>query len=249
MEMSRQQQALVRSLYTRHGRKKHGMCVCEGMRAAGELFARRPELLEFTLVTAEAAAKLTIPGRVFTATDAQFAALAATVNSQGIIAVARMPEPASGCPADPFLLALDRIGDPGNFGTICRTARAAGLAELWYTAGSVDPFGDKAIRSALGAQFAMNLRGFDGLDELKRAAAAYGYGPVYLSDPHEGEDCFTAEGVFNRTVIVIGSESAGVGELAGAPRLTIPMPGKFESLNAAQAATILIFEYVRRSRR
>ena len=214
----------------------------------GELFSARPDLVEFTVCTEECAGKLQIPGECFIVSPERIDELSATVHSQGFLCVARVPEepvPDSPC-RDRFILALDRIGDPGNFGTICRTARAAGLTELWLTRGTVDPYGDKAVRSALGAQFSMQLRSFENLESLRRCAAAIGFGPVFLTDPHQGESCFRAEGLYNHTVVVIGCESTGVGELAGAPRIMIPMPGRFESLNAAQAATIFIFEYVRR---
>ncbi len=248
VEPTRAQCALLKSLYTRHGRKKSARCVCEGLRAVGELFAARPDLVEFTVCTGECAEKLSIPGNCFVVSPEKIEELSGTVHSQGILSVARVPdEPAPETPCgDRFVLALDRIGDPGNFGTICRTARAAGLTELWLTRGTVDPYGDKAVRAALGAQFSMKLRSFENLESLRRSAAAIGFGPVFLTDPHQGESCFQAAGLYDRTVLVIGCESTGVGELAGAPRVMIPMPGHFESLNAAQAATIFIFEYVRR---
>ena len=88
------------------------------------------------------------------------------------LAVAETPPEAGSTdvPQEPFLLALDGVGDPGNFGTICRTLRAAGLSELWYTKGSIDPYGDKAVRSALGAQFSLKLRSFEDLAGLSGAA-------------------------------------------------------------------------------
>ena len=129
---------------------------------------------------------------------------------------------------------------------ICRTAKASGLQELWLTAGSVDPYGDKAIRSALGAQFSMKIRFFPDLDRLAEAAAAFGYGPVWLTDPHQGENLYRVRDLYRKTVLVIGSEGAGVSDLADGKRVMIPMPGNFESLNAAQAATIFLFEAVRR---
>ena len=165
-----------------------------------------------------------------------------------MLAVASVPpEPGDDRPPrDPFLLALDRLGDPGNFGTICRTLRSTGLSELWYTRGSVDPYGDKAVRSALGAQFALSLRSFENLEALRERAVYFGYPKVYLTDPHAGEDCFRCSGLFDRSVVVIGAEADGVSALNGAARVTIPMPGNYESLNAAQAATVFLFEYVRR---
>ena len=250
MELSRKNEALVRSLHTRHGRRKSGCCLCEGIRAAGELFLRRPELVRFTVATENAAAQLgEIPGDLCIVGESRMAELAGTVSSQGVISVAAIPpEPGEDePPVDPFLLALDQLGDPGNFGTICRSARAIGLTELWYTKGSIDPFGDKAIRSALGAQFAMKLRSFDDLAALRRGGERFGYGPLWLTDPHDGESCFTAPALFDRSILVIGGEANGATMLAEARHVMIPMPGNYESLNAAQAATVFLFEYVRRT--
>ncbi len=249
MELSRRQESLIRSLYTRHGRRKAECCVCEGVRAAGELFLRAPELVCFTVATESGASAFpVIPGDLFLVSDAKMRELAGTVSSQGILVVASVPAepPDDEIPADPFLLALDRLGDPGNFGTICRTLRAAGLHELWYTKGSVDPFGDKAIRSAMGAQFALKLRGFETLEALRERAKSFGFPTVWLTDPHGGENCFTAPDLYDRSVIVIGGEANGVAPLKDARRVLIPMPGNYESLNAAQAATIFLFEHVRR---
>ncbi len=249
--LSKAQRSLLQSLYTRHGRKKSDCCVCEGLRAVTELTAARPDLIEFSLRTRETRDQAPSGAPCYVLEESEFDKLAGTVRSQGVLAVARVPEPLGHEEAaeDPFVLALDRVGDPGNFGTICRTARAAGLHELWLTAGSVDPFGDKAIRSALGAQFAMKLRYFADLAEMRSVGEKLGLGKVYLTDPHEGESCFKCPGLFDRTILVIGCESTGVGELRGAGRAMIPMPGGFESLNAAQAATIFLFEHVRRTQK
>lgn len=250
MEPTRRQESLIRSLYTRHGRRGADCCVCEGIRAAGELFLRAPELVRFTVATEAGAAALPeIPGELCLVSESKMQELSGTVSSQGVLVVAAVPAEPSGAdaPADPFLFALDRLGDPGNFGTICRTLRAAGLSELWYTKGSVDPYGDKTIRAAMGAQFALKLRGFETLEALREMAAEFGYPEVWLTDPHGGESCFTAPDLYRRSVVVIGGEANGVAPLAGAHRVMIPMPGNYESLNAAQAATIFLFEYVRRT--
>ena len=227
-ELSRRNTALIRSLHTRHGRKKSGLCLCEGVRAVTELCTLRPELIRFAVAIDE---------------------LSGTVHSQGVLAVAETPPEAGSAdvPQEPFLLALDGVGDPGNFGTICRTLRAAGLETLWYTRGSIGPFGDKAIRAGMGAQFALKLRSFADLGALREAAAELGFRRFYVTDPHGGESCFTAPGLFDHSVVVIGGEANGATMLADAEHVIIPMPGKFESLNAAQAATVFLFEYVRRS--
>ncbi|MDD3153745.1 MAG: RNA methyltransferase [Victivallaceae bacterium] len=254
MALSRRQQTLIRSLRTRHGRKKERLCLCEGLRACGELFAALPVgQIDFIAATADflnsaEGRSMSFPMPPVEVDKREFDALSGTVTSQGILAVAQIPlPPPDGDPIQgPFLLALDRVGDPGNFGTISRTAKAAGLKEIWYTAGSIDPFGDKAIRAGMGAQFSMRLREFPTLAALGEAAAQAGYGPLYVTDPHGGENLFSAPGIYDRGVLVIGGESNGADFPEGCRSIHIPMPGGFESLNAAQAATITIFEYVRR---
>lgn len=244
-ELSRNQENLLKSLSTRHGRKKSGLCLCEGIRCCGEVFTHCPELIEFLVCREELAERYP---EAFILPRHKFDKLSATDHPQGVIAVVRRPEAVAEDkpPADPFMLVLDRVGDPGNFGTILRTAKAAGLTEVSYTKGSADPYSDKTIRSAMAAQFMMKLRCFEDLGAIRNFLLKYGYDKFYRTDPHEGNSCFTENGLYERSAVIIGSEAHGVGELEGAEPVTIPMPGNFESLNAAQAATIFIFEYVRR---
>jgi len=244
--LPQKQKTLIRSLYSRHGRKKTSLCICEGMRCCKELLSSAPGLVKFTVCREELQLDFEISPVSYIIPGREFDKLASTVNSQGILCVAEVPESAVSRPEDDFIFALDRVGDPGNFGTILRTAKAAGLSELWYTAGSVDPFNDKTIRSAMAAQFSMRLRLFPDLQSLAETAVKYNYNKFYLTDPHEGTGLFTEKSLYEKSVVIIGSEAHGVGSLEGAKRVTIPMPGKFESLNAAQAATIFLFEYVRR---
>lgn len=246
--LPQKQKSLIKSLYSRHGRKKTSLCVCEGVRCCEELLSSAPELVKFTVCRDSLKIDFEISPVSYTIPAHEFDKLSSTVNSQGILCVAVVPEYLASRPEDDFIFALDRVGDPGNFGTILRTAKAAGLKELWYTAGSVDPFNDKTIRSAMAAQFSMRLRAFPDLQNLAETAAGYDYKNFYLTDPHEGADLFTEKSLYERSVVIIGSEAHGVGRLEDARRVTIPMPGRFESLNAAQAATIFLFEYVRRSR-
>lgn len=244
--LTQKQKALLKSLYTRHGRRKTNLCLCEGVRCCKEVLRAAPEKIKFTVRRASLQLDFETGGLTYVIPDREFSKLAATVNSQGILCVAEPPGFVAGVPADDFIFVLDRVGDPGNFGTILRTARAAGLQELWYTAGSVDPFNDKAIRSATAAQFSMRLRVFPDLAALAESAREYGYRNFYLTDPHAGVDLFAEKALYEKSLVIIGSEAHGAGELAGAKRVTIPMPGRFESLNAAQAAAIFLFEYVRR---
>ncbi|MBR7103741.1 MAG: RNA methyltransferase [Lentisphaeria bacterium] len=248
-EISKKELALLRSLSTRGGRKHSGCCRCEGVRAVGELLSKAPQLVKFIAGSPRGfEAFKSVPEKSRLISDELLSTVTETVNSQGIIAVAETPQPAEGDIRGPFILALDQLNDPGNFGTIARTFRAIGGAELWYTKGSVDPWCDKAIRSGMGAQFSLRLRRFDDLPDLVNSAAKRGFINAFIADPHEGESCFTEPRLFDKSVIIIGSEANGVTcHPEGTGNVMIPMPGNYESLNAAQAATVLLLEHVRRT--
>jgi TrmH family RNA methyltransferase len=163
------------------------------------------------------------------------------------LALARIPENCSDAPEGNFILVLDQIGDPGNFGTMARTLLAVGGSELWITKGTVDPWCDKAIRSGMGAQFALNIRRFEDLDAMAVFAAKHGFSKIFYADPHRGENCFVCPDLYEKSLIIIGGEANGSASLpCGSRSVRIPMPGDYESLNAAQAATVLLVEHARR---
>ena len=248
MTLTKRQASLIASLRSRHGRKDSGLCLCDGLRACSEVIALRPDLLDLIVIREDFRAEIEYPIEPVILSAQEFDKLAQTVNSQGIITVSRRPEPiAPDAPlSDPFVLVLDQVRDPGNFGTIIRTARAAGLHEIVLTKGSADPFHDKVIRSASGAQFALGMRYFDDLESMAEILRARGIEKFYRTLPAGGDNLFRAEGVFQKSAIILGCESTGVSELEGSAGLNIPMPGTAESLNVAQAATIILFDYVRR---
>lgn len=246
--LSNKQKSLIKSLYTRHGRKKNDLCICEGVRCCRELVLIRPELVNLA-VCSEDFDTAEVGNMEFTRIPRdEFDALSATVIPQGCLIIAGKSDmtPGETVPADPFIIALDRVSDPGNLGTIIRTVRAVGLKELWLTEGTADPFGDKVIRSALASQFALKLRLFPDLNELGCELRKFGYGRIYKTEPGGGADCFEEAGLFSKSAIVFGSEAHGAGEIEGGIPLVIPMPGKIESINVAQAATVILFEAVRR---
>lgn len=247
--LSRKEQSLLRALTTRGGRKRSEFCRCEGVRAVRELLEKRPELAEFVAATPRGLKALGFePPDLRLLDEEDFAELSETVNTQGVIALARIPPENDGEPLGNFILALDRIGDPGNYGTMARTLLSVGGKELWSTKGTVDPWCDKAIRSGMGAQFMLGHRRFDDLQTMSSFAARHGFSRVFYADPHQGENCFECRDLYDRSLIIIGGEANGSSDLpAGTRSVRIPMPGNYESLNAAQAATVLLVEYVRRS--
>ena len=250
--LTRRMERQFADLQGRHGRKKSEFCLCEGVRCCFEVLTS-PKRQDIELVVISDKLRSDLPHldtlNVARVRDEQLQKLSGTVTSQGVLILLKRPPVAPEAfsePTDPFIMAVDKLGDPGNFGTILRTARAAGLREFWYTSGSSDAYSPKVIRSSLGAQFTMNLREFADLNALREFAAQHGYNKFYLTDPHTGESCFECANLFDKSVVVIGSEAHGIDSSEAGMRVTIPMPGNFESLNAAQAATIVLFEHVRR---
>ena len=180
--------------------------------------------------------------------DDAFAGLALTEHPQGALCVLKRPllDQAPGPLADPFVLVLDRLGDPGNLGTILRTAWAVGLGQVWLTRGGVDPFGPKAVRAGMGAQFAMALHRVQDLAAAQELLCARQCLPLWCAVAQGGVSCFADTFDLRGAALVIGNEASGIRDPSVGRCVTIPMPGQADSLNAAQAATVLLFEALRR---
>jgi RNA methyltransferase, TrmH family len=169
--------------------------------------------------------------------------LSETETSQGILAVLNdsvLPFP----DAPDFLLILDSIRDPGNLGTLLRTAEAAGVKAVLLSPESVDPFSPKVIRAGMGAHFRLPIRSMS-WDEIHGQTKGL---QVHLAEMG-GPSCWEAD--FKSPVaLIIGGEAEGASEPArklATQTISIPMTGRTESLNAAVAGSILMFE-VRRQR-
>ncbi len=174
-----------------------------------------------------------------------------TETPQGILAVlpARLlPLP----PAPDFVLILDELRDPGNLGTILRTAAAAGVQAVLLSPGSVDPYAPKVLRSAMGAHFHLPVH-IQTWPEIEAALTPPGAArslAVFLAHAGGGV-AYTQADMRQPLALIVGGEAAGAGQQARAlafQRVHIPMPGRVESLNAAVAAAILLFEVVRQRR-
>jgi TrmH family RNA methyltransferase len=137
------------------------------------------------------------------------------------------------------VLALWRVADPGNVGTLLRAADAFG-ASVALSAGCADVTGPRALRASAGAVFRVPLGRFD---EVVEDGAP---GRRVALDAHAGEPLGEVD-LTPPLVLVLGAEREGLPELAGAERATIPLPGDAESLNVAMAGTIALHELSRRS--
>jgi RNA methyltransferase, TrmH family len=246
--LTKNQEKFISSLYRRKKRYEHGLCICEGLRACQELYQTNKDLIEFAVLRDDIPSLEFKDIDLYTLPKEKFEKLSATVKTQGILFIAKIPpvEQEKELNQD-FYLLLDRIADPGNFGTILRTASAIGLKEIWYSAGTVDPFSEKTIRSALAAQFRLKFVEYTNINNAVTTLKERGVKHIYRTEPSGGESCFKAEKLFNNSAIIFGNEAGGLDEIENTIPLNIPMPGKFESLNVAQAVTVILFEYVRRN--
>jgi TrmH family RNA methyltransferase len=184
--------------------------------------------------------------------DSLFAAISDTVHSQGVMMAVPMAavlnRPMRRYPTGLYLL-LDRLKDPGNMGTVIRTADAAAVDGIAVIRGSVDLFNPKVVRGAMGSLFRVPVASFatagEAVDEMHRIGvrvitATAGSGATY-----------TAVDMAGGTAIGIGNEADGAGGTLlekSDVHVRIPMPGGTESLNAAVAAGILLYEALRQRR-
>ena len=174
------------------------------------------------------------------------AAASDTQTPQGLLAVVPLPHFATRSGHLSFVIILDRLSDPGNLGTILRTADAAGVEAVFLAPGTVDAHNPKVVRAAMGAHFHLpiNERTWDELAELLTQVE------VWLAEAREGKpyDRVDWRAPF---ALIIGSEAEGPSAAAcrfTPKRVHIPMPGRAESLNAAVAAGVLLFEAARQRR-
>lgn len=251
--LTKNQEKLIASLLRRKKRIEHGLCICEGLRTCQELYDNNPNSILFAVISESFAQKESSRFKnidIYFLKDSKFKNLVSTVNPQGILFIARIPDYTDNINdiSSPFALVLDKISDPGNLGTIIRTALSVGLSELWYSSGTVDPFSEKTIRSALAAQFRIKLKRFEKLDLLVKQLRKQKFNTIYRTEPSGGESCFKANKLFDKSIIIFGNEAKGVEELENSIPLHIPMPGGFESINVAQAVTVILFEAVRREK-
>jgi len=175
--------------------------------------------------------------------DRLFAEIAQVVEPVGLLAVIRTPAlPAAPARIETCLL-LDGIQDPGNMGSMLRTAAAAGVRHVFLSKGCVFAWSPKVLRAGQGAHFFLAIHEHAALAEV-----AGGYrGTVATTDVRTGASLFEVD-LRGPVAWIFGSEGAGVSpELAAAAalRLRIPMPGATESLNVAAAAAVCLFEQVR----
>jgi TrmH family RNA methyltransferase len=222
---------LVRRLVSRHQRERTGLFVCEGEDLVDAALAAGL-VPEAALVDAERPVEVPGAEQVEPAVIAELSALG---HPPRVIAVFRRADLPRGADR-PRGLALWRVADPGNIGTLLRAADAFG-AFVALSPGCADPTGPKALRASVGAVFRVPTCDFDDAPGRRVALVAHGGEPL-----HELE-------LGPATTFVVGAEREGVPEEIAEgcdARGTFPLAAGAESLNAAMAGTVALYELARR---
>ncbi|MCC6314439.1 MAG: RNA methyltransferase [Thermomicrobiales bacterium] len=243
--------AYVRALLTRRDRRAAERAfVVEGRRAVADAIAAgaRPTLL---LLRAGSDASLSTelppetPVRLVAARS--FDALSDVVHAQGVLAVLPFPDLPIDPAATPLALVVDRIRDPGNLGTLLRAAAGAGATVVYLAPETVDPFNPKVVRAAMGAHHRIPLR----LLTEEATTALRAAVPLRVVARADAPLPYDALDWREPAAVIIGSEASGVsGETAALATnaVAIPLTGGVESLNAAVAGAVILFEAARQRR-
>ena len=252
---------LLRKLSTRKGRREEGLFAAEGINLVCEMIDAG-QMIEFIMISEDFDAGKDerhsmvhdhLTGEDFTAYKLSrnlFDKLTDAEHGVDILAVCRMEQHGlelidqlddSSC-----VLVCDRVQDPGNIGTMIRTAVAAGYGAVVMMPGTVDVYSPKVLRSTAGMVFAIPIAYAKDEDELFDAMKRSGR-RVVVTDPAGGR-AYYEENLSDGIALVIGNEGAGVSDSIkkrADVRVTLPMKGSIESLNAAVAAAVLMYEAIR----
>ena len=242
----------IRSLARRRVRHRVGRFVIEGARLVDEAaraglapalvlytqsWEKEPEgqrLLPWLSLAQEGA---------WPATEGVLAHCSDTITPQGVLAVVPMID----LPARPgIVLILDQLRDPGNLGTILRSAEAVEVGQIILTPGTVDLYNPKVVRAGMGAHFRLPVKSLL-WPEISEAVAGR---KVWLADAAQGRAHDKVEWALP-SALIVGGEAAGASDQAAqlaTGRVNIPMSESTESLNAAMAATVILFEAARQGR-
>lgn len=237
-------------------RRESSRFICEGLRLCVDAARSGIEISEAYILPSAAEkyavelAELTGRARrVYMISDAVAAKLSDTKNTQGVFAVCERPDlGADASDVDPsgVYVAAERLQDPSNLGALCRTAEALGIRGL-IVGECCDVFSPKTLRASMGAAFRLPLIDTPDLPGLLSSLGAKGM-RVLGSVPDASARKITQLHLDGGAVCVIGNEGNGLSEKllsVCTERVTIPMAGRAESLNASAAAAILMWELVR----
>lgn len=233
-----------RSLKEKKGREEQNAFLVEGTRMVREALSSSYPILAILLrdgFSPDYPLPDSVP--IYTLSEKVFQSVCNTITPQGIAAVLECrTQEVSGS----RLLALDCVQDPGNVGTMIRTADAAGFDGVIFSPDCADLFSPKVLRSTMGSIFRLGFSFPASLPEALDHYRQSGYSVI--SSQLDGDPFFEKRGIADSIVLIIGNEGNGVSESVKAcatHHLRLPMRGGAESLNAAVAAGIMMYDLTR----
>lgn len=237
-------QHMVRLLADRGFRREHGEVAAEGVKLLADAVAGGAALC--CVICAEGAEPPPLAGdvRLITVPERLFAAISTQKGPQGVLFSCKKPRPVTPEHSRGAMV-LDGVQDPGNVGTAIRTALALGIGQVLLSGGCADPYAPKTIRASMGAVFRLPVA--EGTPaEVTELLRERGLAPAAAMPSDGAAD--VREMDWTRVAPVIGSEGGGIGTEMRAlceAAFTIPMAAGAESLNAAMAAGIVMWEMAR----
>lgn len=231
-------------------RRKSGLCVLDGAHLLAAFLDAGGKPEEVMVSRAGAAdpeiARLverSAPARVTLLGDSLYDALSTVESPTGVIAAVRPPSPRPAPPTASLALLLEDIQDPGNVGMLLRSAAAAGAEHVLLSPSCAFAWSPKVLRAAMGAHFALNI-----VEKADLAAWLPAFRGTSVALAGEAGESLYDLDLGGPLALVVGNEGAGLSrELRAAATkcARIPMPGRMESLNAATAVSIALFEALR----
>ncbi len=236
-----------KKLHTSKGRRETGSYLIEGTHLLKEALKYKADIKEILMTEGyyDQSQLLLDEDKVILVSEEIMNTLAQTETPQGVIGILAIPVQEKDLAYKGKYLLLDQVQDPGNAGTIVRTADAAGYAGVIFGEGSVDPYNDKVLRSMQGSHFHIPIHRLDLLDVIPEMAER-GI-PVYGTELNEEAVDYRTVAAGEDLALVMGNEGNGVSQAVLAltnKNLYIPIIGEAESLNVAVAAGILMYHFL-----
>jgi TrmH family RNA methyltransferase len=179
---------------------------------------------------------------VFVVTESIYKSLSQLTHATALISIIPIPTASRQWQAHQDALILDQIQDPGNVGTLLRSAAAVGIKQVISTSGTASLWSPRVLRAAMGAHFSLHL-----IEHVDYAAITQGFDtPILATSSHRSESIYQLD-LTGPLVWVLGNEGQGVDPLLleQAQAVSIPQPGGQESLNVAIAGSVCMFEMLR----
>lgn len=243
----------IKSLYTKEGRDHAGLFIIEGIRNVRDAIMKKADIA-YIVISQSFKGDLDFTRmKLYKVSDKLFGFISDTVTPQGIMAVCRIKDTSFkeiDIKDDSFIVVCENLQDPGNAGTIIRTADAAGAAAVVMLKGSVDIYNPKTARSLMSSLFSVKVVRNKTQDQVFAYLDDMGIKSVAGALREDSKCIFDAD-LSGKCAIFIGNEGNGLlksTQKRCTEAVKIPMLGGAESLNASAAAAVMMYEHVRQNR-